>query len=536
MIPTSELPTTLVAKKRLQIEPYKAKPAAPQPSQQARDGQDAQQSLPNSEGAEQGVLGAICAEPLVAMPECQRTLLPHFFYNPVHKKIYSVMVDLYRDGKPIDLISFTQELRDRKLLDEVGGAAFVTSLFTSSDLGLMSASNLAYYVDILREKFLLRELISTGTSMVRAAYGQDGEISEVIDSFSSKLELIKQAVAGPNGAADLDLDSLAQFDPLHDPKCLIGRRFLVRGGSWMIAGPTGCGKSSFLMQQAIYWATGTAMFGMKPTGPLKIMIVQAEDDFGDVAEQYQGVVAGIKSLQELDLDQFDQLIRSNLSLKEMRGISGEAFLKQLEAHMQFFKPDLVGINPLFAYAGCDLLDASIGTFLRDKLFVLAKKYNCCLIVMHHVSKPPKERSSAGTLYLGFGSSEIQNSFRAVSTLSPLGDGIYKFDFGKRYNRAGAKNPDGSFADVLYLKHSTEGICWLQSEQPEEEKKGRPKKYSADTILYEMNEEKPMSAGALQLKMYRDFDMPRRVFFRLWDELKEDNKITKKGDGWILQVP
>src|SRR5207244_1601284 len=76
-----------------------------------------------------------------------------YFYVPAHRTIYNVLVDLWNTGQAIDLITFTQVLRDRHLLDSVGGAAFVTSLFTF----VPTAANVGYYLEIVRDKYILRE-------------------------------------------------------------------------------------------------------------------------------------------------------------------------------------------------------------------------------------------------------------------------------------------------------------------------------------------------------------------------------------------
>lgn len=82
---------------------------------------------PSSDQAEEGILSAICSSPDKAIPACQRRkLLNENFFIPRNKTIYTILTELWAAGKPIDLISFTQELRDRKLLEGVGGAAWVT--------------------------------------------------------------------------------------------------------------------------------------------------------------------------------------------------------------------------------------------------------------------------------------------------------------------------------------------------------------------------------------------------------------------------
>ena len=78
--------------------------------------------------------------------------------------------------------------------------------------------------------------------------------------------------------------ALDKFDTTHDPDNVLGNRWLCKGGSCLIVGQSGIGKSSFAMQMAINWALGKATFGIAPERPLKSLIVQAENDRGDIAE------------------------------------------------------------------------------------------------------------------------------------------------------------------------------------------------------------------------------------------------------------
>ena len=61
----------------------------------------------------------------------------------------------------------------------------------------------------------------------------------------------------------------------------------------LLVGPTGVGKSSLAMQAMILWALGKAAFGIKPARPLKSLLVQAENDDGDLAEMRDGVMRGL---------------------------------------------------------------------------------------------------------------------------------------------------------------------------------------------------------------------------------------------------
>src|SRR5688572_18011109 len=92
--------------------------------------QDVGRTLPHSVEAEQGVLGSMLISPREIIAECVERITEEYFYVPAHQTIYTVLVELWNAGAGIDLITFTQTLRDRNTLETVGGAAFITSLYT----------------------------------------------------------------------------------------------------------------------------------------------------------------------------------------------------------------------------------------------------------------------------------------------------------------------------------------------------------------------------------------------------------------------
>src|ERR671934_661229 len=145
--------------------------------------QDIHRTPPHSVEAEQGVLGSMLLSPRQAIAECVEKISEQYFYVPAHQTIYNVLVDLWNKGEAIDLITFTQVLRDRNLLDAVGGPAFVTSLFTF----VPTAANVGYYLDIVRDKFILRQIISAATESVRRAYEEQDEVDSLLDEVEQKI-------------------------------------------------------------------------------------------------------------------------------------------------------------------------------------------------------------------------------------------------------------------------------------------------------------------------------------------------------------
>src|SRR3954470_1231371 len=145
--------------------------------------QDVHRSPPHSAEAEQGVLGSMLLSPRDVIAECVERINEQYFYIPAHQTVYNFLVDLWNAGQAIDLITFTQILRDRNLLDAIGGASFVTSLYTF----VPTAANANYYLDIVRDKYVLRQIIAAATESVRRAYEEQDEVNNLLDEVEQKI-------------------------------------------------------------------------------------------------------------------------------------------------------------------------------------------------------------------------------------------------------------------------------------------------------------------------------------------------------------
>src|SRR5213592_391560 len=145
--------------------------------------QDIHRTPPNSVEAEQGVLGSMLISPRDTIAECVEKINEEYFYVPAHQTIYTVLVELWNAGQAIDLITFTQVLRDRNLLESLGGASFVTGLFTF----VPTAANVQYYLDIVRDKYILREIIAAATESVRRAYEEQDEVNNLLDEVEQRI-------------------------------------------------------------------------------------------------------------------------------------------------------------------------------------------------------------------------------------------------------------------------------------------------------------------------------------------------------------
>jgi len=178
---------------------------------------------------------------------------------------------------------------------------------------------------------------------------------------------------------------LLDFDPLKDPDNLIGNRWITRGSSMIISGGTGIGKSSLMMQIITQWCLGLDFFGIAPIKPLKIGVIQAENDRGDLSEAFRGVIN-----KRVSIEQMRQL-HSNLEFRTETIRTGEAFLAYARRFIHKSKLDLIIADPLFSYFGGDLSDQSeVSVFLRNKLQPILHETKVAWIWMHHVSKPQRK--------------------------------------------------------------------------------------------------------------------------------------------------
>src|SRR5712691_1245150 len=153
------------------------------PSSPTGSAQDIHRTPPHSVEAEQGVLGSMLISPRDIIAECVEKINEAYFYIPAHQTIYTMLVELWNAGQGIDLITFTQVLRDRNVLDAVGGPAFVTSLFTF----VPTAANITYYLEIVRDKYILREIISACTEGARRSYEEQDEVDNLLDEVEQRI-------------------------------------------------------------------------------------------------------------------------------------------------------------------------------------------------------------------------------------------------------------------------------------------------------------------------------------------------------------
>lgn len=131
---------------------------------------------PQNIEAEQSVIGALLIDN-EAINKALESLAADDFYRESHKKIFEAVIELYQKNEPADLVTVTNVLKNKDLLDDVGGAAYVASLASS----VPTAANIAHYARIVRDKAILRKLISSATSIIDQGYSNSGDVDAFLD-------------------------------------------------------------------------------------------------------------------------------------------------------------------------------------------------------------------------------------------------------------------------------------------------------------------------------------------------------------------
>jgi replicative DNA helicase len=142
---------------------------------------------PNNLEAETNLLGALLLDK-EAVTKVADLIRPEDFYKPQHGDIYEVMIDLYERREPIDILSVSSKLKDTKRLDQIGGTSTLTALAE----GVVSASHVLHYAQIIQKKSTLRKLERAAAEIAEYSFLEDQDVDGLLDKSEQKLFQISQ--------------------------------------------------------------------------------------------------------------------------------------------------------------------------------------------------------------------------------------------------------------------------------------------------------------------------------------------------------
>ena len=137
---------------------------------------------PQALDVEEAVLGALLIEPN-CVDEAMGELTPNCFYSEKHRMIYEAMRTLVNEHAALDLLSVSQKLKDTGKLEAVGGTVFLVQL--SQKVG--AAAHIEYYIRILKQKCIQRELITASYEILKTSYDDAVNVDDLIDQAQTKV-------------------------------------------------------------------------------------------------------------------------------------------------------------------------------------------------------------------------------------------------------------------------------------------------------------------------------------------------------------
>lgn len=127
--------------------------------------------------AEQAVLGAIFLD-ADALVEAMAVIEPQDFYRRAHQIVFRSMIALNDRNENIDIITLKSQIESENTLEDVGGISYLTELSQVTP----TASGVAHYAKIVKDKSTLRELIQAATKIVKEGYSQEGSVEEIVEA------------------------------------------------------------------------------------------------------------------------------------------------------------------------------------------------------------------------------------------------------------------------------------------------------------------------------------------------------------------
>ncbi|OOH89229.1 replicative DNA helicase [Pasteurellaceae bacterium 15-036681] len=235
---------------------------------------------PHSLEAEQAVLGGIMLNNEYWDSVAER-VQPTDFYTYAHRLIFEQMVELNRQNNPIDIITIDQMLRNKGVVDDVGGFAYLAELSKNTP----SVANIVSYAEIVNERAIRRELISAGNKIAEISYNPKGmTVKDVLDEAERTVFHIAEkrtaSDQGPRGIDSILLETLDRIETLSKNKANGGVTGVSTGFTELDRKTAGLQPSDLIIVAARP-SMGKTTFAMNLCENASLLDIDAEDDNGN---------------------------------------------------------------------------------------------------------------------------------------------------------------------------------------------------------------------------------------------------------------
>ena len=362
---------------------------------------------PQNIEAEESVLGGVLLEN-GALDRALELVEPEDFYREAHRKIMRAMLSLHERNEPVDLVTLSDELRRRGDLQDVGGSPYLVELAEK----VPTAANVAHYARIVRERAILRGLITTSTEIATQAYEARKDVDSFLDEAEHRIFALSERKVRRSfyRLKDLVFESFHTIERMYDQRELVTgvptgfhdldamTSGLQRGDLVIVAGRPSMGKTAFALnvgQHAALQANiGVAVFSLemsKEQLALRLLCSEARVNMNKLRQGF----TGDRDLQALAkaagrLNDAPVYIDDTpaLSLLEMRA-KARRLKRDPDARLGLILIDYLQL--MRGSAGADSREQEIAGISRG-LKALAKELDLPVVALSQLNRQVEQRS------------------------------------------------------------------------------------------------------------------------------------------------
>lgn len=362
-------------------------------------------TIPYSIEAEQSVLGSILLDKDLLMMVADQ-LTREDFYAEQNAEVYDAMLSLFRKQEPIDLVTLTNLLRNRGVFERAGGIAYLTNLATAPDF----SENIMAYAKIVKDKSILRRLISASTETIQNCYNTELEIEYVLERAEKVVFDVAQ-IKDDKGLVPIETVVFDTFEMLQD---LYTRKEKLTGLTTgftdldrklggmqktdliLIAARPAMGKTAFSLNIAQNAAlkdnAKVAIFNLEMSREQLIQRMIASTSHVELNKLKTG------ALEDEDWNRVTQgvnvLLSTNIHIDDSPGITANELRSKCRKLKVEKGLDLVLIDYLQLMEGDSRTESrqqEISKISRS-LKILAKELQCPVVALSQLSRAPEARS------------------------------------------------------------------------------------------------------------------------------------------------
>lgn len=167
-----------------------------QKAPEENDHQSAARALPHAIGPEKSLLSSMFQDPQEYIAQAvENKLTEEHFYHPAHGALFNVLLEFFEKSMPIELVSLSQTLMDRGLMNSVGGPAAITEIYTYAP----THAHFSHHLEIVKDKYVLRSIISHCTEAISRAYEEQEEVESLLDNVEQQVLAIREGAEKQEG-------------------------------------------------------------------------------------------------------------------------------------------------------------------------------------------------------------------------------------------------------------------------------------------------------------------------------------------------